>query len=254
MTRAQTYTSGLPQYRIVGAVVLVALLASITSAKADDEAPALGWTGQIALGGSLATGNTDRQALDLDSRFQLQSEHRQDRYKLLGDLAREKGVITAQRTEAAAQSNYDLSRDKFYILAFTQFIRDRFSGFSYEAQVGPGLGYRIVHTERLNFAVELASGYRYGALRGAGGHESQAFARGTAEIEYKLSDNAQLTNEALVTGDIKRVKIEDTFSVTSTLIRDIAARVSVNARYNSDPPVTVRKTDTLSKVSLVYAF
>ena len=54
--------------------------------------------------------------------------------------------------------------------------------------------------------------------------------------------------------DNERVKIEDTMAVTSTLIRDLAARISVNARHNTSPPAGVKRTDTLSKVSLVYAF
>ncbi len=254
MAQFQTRATSFCRDAAAGFAALLSVIAPDISAKADDTPPALGWTGQIALGGSLATGNTDRQALDLDGRLQLQSEHRQDRFKLLANLARENGVINAERTEGAAQSNYDISKDKFYVLGFTQYIRDRFSGFSYEAEIGPGVGYRFVRTDRLKFSVELAGGYRHAALRGTAGHDDQIFTRGTATVEYKLSDNAQLANEALVTGDDERIKIENTFSVTSTLIRKVAARISINARYSTSPPVGVKRTDTLSKVALVYAF
>jgi putative salt-induced outer membrane protein YdiY len=69
-----------------------------------------------------------------------------------------------------------------------------------------------------------------------------------------VSDSAKLANELHVTGYNERVKLEDTISITSTLIRKIATRISIDARYNTDPPPGVKHTDTLSKISLVYAF
>lgn len=231
-----------------------ALAAPARAAEGDKTLPPLGWAFEVALGGSLATGNTDRQALDLNSKAQLRTERREDRYRLLGDFGRENGVVTAERIEAGLQSNYNLSQDKFYLIGFTQYRRDKFSGFLYEAEVGPGLGYRFVYTDRMTFALEFSTGYRHGELRGVVNDDDLIFARGTATVDYQLSDQAKLTNEALVTGDNQRVRMEDTLSVTSTLIRDIALRASLNARYVSNPPVGIKKLDTLSKVALVYAF
>jgi putative salt-induced outer membrane protein len=240
-------------YAFVAAALWIAATGVPAHAQ-DDAPPALGWSGEIALGGSISTGNTDRQALDLDARAKFNTEHREDRYKLLGDLSQENGQTTAERAEVAAQTNYDIAKDKFYVLGFTGYRRDRFSGFRYEAEVGPGVGYRFVRNNRLEFFVEFAPGYRHGEVSGSGRDDDLIFARGTINIAYQLSDNAKLANEALLTGDAQRLKTENTFSVTSTLIRSLAARVSLNMRYNSNPPIGVRKTDTLTKVSLVYAF
>jgi len=242
------------QARAVTILAALAVLAGSGHALAADAPPALGWTGEAALGGSLATGNTDRQALDFDGRAQMRTDRREDRYKVLGDLARENGVIRSERIEVGAQTNYDLSKDKFYLIGFAQYRRDKFSGYRYEAELGPGVGYRFVYTDRLTFALEFASGFRHGELPGAVGDDNLLFARGTGTVDYQISDHAKLSNETLITGDNQRVKIEDTLSVTSSLISDIAVRVSLNARYNSNPPVTVKKMDTLSKVALVYAF
>ena len=251
MTLFQTHAKWLSR---LGAGALLAISAAAAPALADDAPPVMGWTGQIALGGSLATGNTDRQALDLDSKFQLQSDHRQDVFKVLGDLARENGLLTAERTLASAQSNFDISKDKLYVFGFAQYDRDRFAGFNYEAEIGPGLGYRFVRTDRLNFSVELSTGYYRASLTAGGGRENEIFTRGSAKVEYKITDTAQIANEALVTGYNERVNIEDTFSITSTLIRKLATRISIDARYNTDPPAGLKHTDTLSKISLVYAF
>ena len=258
MALFQTHKLRIRQGVLGWAVILVVLAGASGAAQAGDGGPELGWAGEIALGGSLATGNTDRQALDLESKAQYRTEHREDRYKLLGDLARENGVVTSERTEATAQSNYDISKDKFYLIAYTQVRRDTFSGFRYEAEIGPGVGYRFVRTNKLTFAVEFSTGYRHGEVDDIGtlsNDDDLIFARGTATLEYQISDNAKLANETLITGDNQRLKLEDTFSVTSTIIRDIALRASINARYNTDPPAAgVKKVDTLSKVAVVYAF
>ena len=251
MALIQTYAT-----RILGAALLCIgmIVPAFAADDAANKAPALGWTGEVALGGSLATGNTDRQALDLATKAQLRTEHREDRFKALGDLARENGVVTSERIEAGAQTNYDISKDKLYLLAAADYRRDKFSGFLYEAEIGPGIGYRFVRTDKLNFAVEFSVGYRHGELRGPGYDDDLPFARGTGTLEYQLSDHAKLANESLITGDSHRLILEDSFSVTSTLISDIAMRASINARYNTNPPVAVKKVDTVSKISLVYGF
>lgn len=122
----------------------LAWCASAGLARAGDAAPDLGWTGEIALGGSLATGNTDRQALDVAGKAQYRAARWENRFRLLGDLARENGTVTSERTEVGNQTNFDISKDKFYLLAFTQYRRNKFSGFSYEIEGGPGVGYRFV--------------------------------------------------------------------------------------------------------------
>jgi len=242
--------------RGVSVVVLAALSLSAGAVRAED-APSsdLGWSAEISLGGSFATGNTDRQALDLQTKVQHRTENREDRMKFMGDFAREKKTTTANRLQVSAQTNYDVAKDKLYVLAFAQFDRDRFSGFRYEAEAGPGLGYRVYDTDELALSVELSSGYRHSEVRLAGGSDNNVFVRASGRFEYKLSDNAKLANELFVSGDSDRTKIENTFSVTSTLVRNLAARISFNARHNTNPPsIGIKKTDTLSKVSLVYAF
>lgn len=239
----------------MGGALSCLVFAAPTARAADAAKPALGWSAEISLGGSLATGNTDRQALDLETKFKHRTEHREDRFKFLGDFARENKTTTADRIQVAAQTNYDIAKDKLYVLAFARYNRDRFSGFRYEAELGPGLGYRIFDTEDLTLAVELSTGYRHSGVRLTGRTDDRAFIRASSTLEYKLSDSAKLANELLISGDSDRVRTEDTFSVTSTLIRNLAARLSFNVRHNSNPPTGgVKKTDTLSKAALVYSF
>ena len=129
-------------HRLIKAAVCIGLtLAPAAPSRAAEKAshePDLGWSFEVALGGSLSTGNTDRQAMDLDSKAQFRNEKREDRWRLLGNLSRENGSVTANRVEGSAQTNVNLVDDKLYLLGFAEGRRDQFSGYRYETSAGPG--------------------------------------------------------------------------------------------------------------------
>jgi putative salt-induced outer membrane protein len=225
---------------------------SPSTAQEESSAPPRNWEAEVALGGSLSTGNTDRQALDVDAKASHRAGRFEDHYKLAGEFARENGNTTASRLNAGVQSNYDIS-ERFYALGFAEIERDTFSGFRHEEDVGLGAGYHVIETANLSFDIELAAGFRHGAIRG-GGSENKFSVRGTALVDYQISDSASLTNETLVSGDAAQFRAEDTLSLTATVVSNLAARISFNIRYNSNPPAGAKKTDTITKAQLVYAF
>ena len=238
--------------RLVFALVLgCAMVAGDRAATA--QPAGTGWTGEISAGGSIATGNTSRKAMDADIRAAKREGGLENRFRLLGTVAWETGVTTAQRVHASAQSNVDL-RPRTYGFGFAEYDDDRFSGFKFESSFGTGLGYRLLDTPKVAFSVEAGPGYRFSEVKETGAHEDELFARIVANFRYEISENARFTNETLVTYDAVRTKAENTVAVTSKLIGNLSGRVSFNVRYNSNPPVAIKSTDTLTKLSLVYGF
>ncbi len=258
MANTQVCSIPRPQARrgLFSAATIVATLtllgAAPGAAQSTDAEPSKNWEAEVALGASLSTGNTDRKSVDVDAKASHRAGRFEDHYKLSGEFARESGSTTASRVNGGVQSNYDIT-DRFYALGFAEVERDRFSGFRYETEVALGVGYRVIDTDDLSFDVELAPGYRHGAIRG-GGTDNKAFIRGSALLNYKISDTATLTNEATVSGESGQVRAENTLALTATVVSDLAARLSFNIRYNSNPPAGAEKTDTISKAQLVYAF
>jgi len=83
---------GLRRIAVAGATacaVAAALPTLAADGAAADNVPEQGFDGEIALGGSLATGNTSREAFDLDTKLNHRDGRREDRFKFTGDLARE---------------------------------------------------------------------------------------------------------------------------------------------------------------------
>lgn len=230
------------------------LLLSAPALAADNKTPNAKWIAELAAGGSLSTGNTKRNALDFDGKAKYRLGRVEDRYKLKAELGRERGTTTSQRWVAGYETNIDI-QDGLFVLGFAQFEKDKFAGFDSEITGGLGVGYRILQTSDMLLSVNAGPGYRISRLKAPLKDEKEIFARGTALFEYQISDSAKLTNDYSVSWDSDRTKFENTLAVTSKIIGSLAARLAFNARYNTKPPgVLVKKTDTVTKVALVYSF
>ncbi|MBL8645194.1 MAG: DUF481 domain-containing protein, partial [Rhodospirillaceae bacterium] len=199
------------------ATVLLAALAAGPAAAEDSKIANKTWVGEITLGGSLATGNTERTAFDAEANAKYRSGRVLDEYKFSGELAKESGSTTAERIKGSYQTNIDIE-DGLFALAFLTAEDDRFSGFKYELESGLGVGYRVISTSDLEISVEAAPGYRYSKASAPFATEKEIFARGTAKLNYQMSDNASLNDEVTVSWDDERTKIENTISVSSKII------------------------------------
>ena len=240
---------------VVVAVVVVAAagVAEAQPAPVAQSASANGWNGEFSVGGTFATGNTQRKSSDADMRLNHREGRLEDRFHLGGTMAWETGNTVAQRVAASAQGRFDW-KPRTYTYGLAEFTDDRFSGFRYEAAVSAGIGYRLIDAPRTSLTVDIGPGYRWSEVREAGDTEREVFARLGSTFRHDLSGNARVTNEAVLSYDEVRTRIEDTVAVTSKLIGSLAGRASFNVRFNSDPPANIKATDTLTKLSIVYEF
>jgi putative salt-induced outer membrane protein len=114
----------------------------------------------------------------------------------------------------------------------------------------------------MRLLLQIGPGYRYSkfpkpalsALPIVSSNENKLLIRGSADFEYVITNTLSMTNAFIVTWDSNRTKLENTTAITSELIGDLSTRLSLNIRYNTEPPLLTQKTDTLTKVSLVYGF
>ncbi len=220
-----------------------------------------GLSGEINVGGSIATGNTDTTRVDAEIKARYRAGRLEDNYRLMAEFADDNGTTTAQRILGSVESRYDM-RDSLFVFGYLEYDDDRFSGFKYEVEAAAGAGYKVFDEDDMRLLIQAGPGYRYSKLSTptppapplVNSSEDEFLVRGSANFEYDFSDNVAITNDFIVTWDSDRTKIENTIALTSNLIGDLATRISFNVRHNTDPPALTRKTDTLSKVSLVYGF
>lgn len=245
------------QIKVCAPLLTLAILAPYAQAVENAE----GLSGEINVGGSMATGNTDTTRFDAEFKARFNAGRMEDNYRLLGEFADDNGSTTAQRILASVESRYDM-RDRLFVFGFLEFDDDKFSGFKYEIEGAFGAGYKVFDDANKRLLIQAGPGYRYSkfstpvppAAPLVNSSQDEFVVRGSADFEYDISATTSLTNNSIVTWDSSRTTLENTTALTSTLLGDLATRLSFNIRHNTDPPLLTKKTDTLTKVSLVYGF
>lgn len=224
---------------------------AVTTGMPDDPVP--GWQGEIALGGSRHSGNSET-ANATAAAVATYAGHAW-RHELEGkfDFASDAGDTTAQRWLASYQPNYDFS-ETLYGFGRVEYEDDRFSGFAYQMSETVGLGYRLLREAPLSVTLEAGPGARQSKEAATGEVMHELTARGALKLAWTISEGAKLTNDTVVTVGEEHTLTTNATALTASLIGDLSLRLSLEVRNNSNPPPDTRPTDTAAKGSLVYAF
>lgn len=210
------------------------------------------WTGQGELGAFNSTGNAENTGIT--AAIALTKEGINWRHKLRGraDYQKAGGVTTREQFLAGYEANLKIS-DRLFAFAAAQYERDRFQGFSARYAVSGGLGYDVIVEDDMTLSVQAGPGWRRTELTNGTSTSSIA---GTASLDFdwQLAENIAFTQD--VSGFIQ--------SGSSTLISDtglqagiadnLSVRLSYTVEHDTDPPLGAVKTDTLSRITVIYDF
>ena len=211
------------------------------------------WSGDIELGGSRATGNTETEQVNAAVKVKYKSAPWETTFKLTYDFASDSGGINTQRLKANADTEYSFT-ERFFTFGLIEFIDDRFSGFDYELTQAVGIGYRLIKTKDVEFKISAGPGLRISEREDTGVTEFEPVERSNANFAWKISESAKFTNDTTATWGTKRTITENTAAITVKIIEKLSGLLSYYLRNNSKPPPGNKKTDTLTKASLVYTF
>jgi len=104
--------------------------------------PPVKLTGNITLGGTSQSGNTDRLSGSIGAEAGIKSDHSRFSLRFLFNYAEEKGQETANNTYLNLEYDYFFTK-KFYGLLALELYKDRFAGLNLRTVVGPGAGYQL---------------------------------------------------------------------------------------------------------------
>ncbi|OAO01215.1 hypothetical protein A8B75_15675 [Sphingomonadales bacterium EhC05] len=224
------------------------------------------WKGQGELGGFRSTGNTRNLGITGGVKLVKDAVKWRLNFRARADYERNRGRTTRDQISVTIEPNYKFSK-KLYAYGLTQFERDLLQGFSARYTVSGGLGYELVKTKDVRLAVKAGPAIRITHFVGGDSKSSLAGLVGV-DFDWQISDNLKLTQDAGGTwasdaqGFTSAVAIIDSESTTLTattaldakLIGSLSTRFSYKIEHETNPPVGRIKTDTLSRVSLVYDF
>jgi putative salt-induced outer membrane protein len=211
------------------------------------------WKGKGEAGAVIARGNSDADTVNLKLEMAKELDRWKHGFGIQALRATNDSDKTAERYAAFWQSDYKLD-DRTYLLGGLRYEDDRFSGFDYQASATTGIGRKFIDTETTKFSGQAGVGYKRLEYALTGLVESEAIFAGELKLEHALTETTKIIDKFVVevgssntfaANDLAlQVKMSDSFSLAA----------GIGVRYNSDPPLGLKTTDTITTLNLVYGF
>lgn len=210
------------------------------------------WSGKGELGAFRSTGNAENTGLTAGLGLVRDGINWRHKLSARADYQETSGVVTREQYLAAYEPNFKIT-DRLYAYGLAQYERDRFQGFSARYSLSGGLGYDILTGPDMTLSVKAGPAWRRTELVG-GGSTSNLAGLAAADFDWKLAETITLTQDAsaLVQSG------SSTFISDTGLVAKVSGKLSVRLSYTLEhdtaPPPGSVKTDTLSRVTLIYDF
>ena len=211
-----------------------------------------GWTGEGEVGGFISTGNTDENGLAAGLKFNKATLRWRHIVELSADYKRTDDVLTKERYFGVYTANYKLG-ERYYAWGRLSAERDQFAGFDARLSEGAGIGYRWIDTKALKLDVEGGPALRQTDYTGGGRRKSIA-ARLAQMLAWQISDDVRISQSAATFLESGNSTFIASAGLTTKLRSAVSARASFDVRHDQNPPNDRQKTDTTSRVTLVYDF
>ncbi|MEL7198734.1 MAG: DUF481 domain-containing protein [Pseudomonadota bacterium] len=210
------------------------------------------WTGQGQLGAFRSTGNASNTGVTAG--LSLERVGIKWRHKLTGlvDYQESQGVTTREQFLAAYEANYNIS-PRLFAYGLAQWERDTFQGFSARYSASGGLGYRVIDNEKMQLAVKAGPAYRQTEFVD-GTSDSSIAGLAALDFDWKISDNLTFTDDAAAFIQSGNSTYTNTAGITAALGGGLSASASYTIEHDTNPPPGAVRTDTLSRITLIYDF
>ncbi|MBP8231681.1 MAG: DUF481 domain-containing protein [Rhizorhabdus sp.] len=235
-------------------------LAEATARKAQEQRDRLAsagllelWTGQVELGGSWSTGNTRTLGLYGGTKLKRSGLDWQHDLTARIDYQETDKVATTERAVVAWQPRYKISRS-YYAFGLTQYEHDRFLGYRHRLTAGAGLGVVLSDSTRFRLEVDVGPAFRFTSFYGPEGDEKRLAGRGGLNMRWTPIPRLTLAQEVALYVEKDNSTATSTTSIETLLFGPLKGRLSYNVQYERDAPEGQKRTDTVSRASLVYAF
>jgi len=214
-----------------------------------------GWSGEASLAGSKTTGNTDTTDVGLGINLQKESDVWRHKFNGSFDYGTNNDVDNKQRLFLGYQIDRDIN-DRLYAYGNGNYYNDNFGAYSEGYFVGGGLGYKVILPDPIGWDLEAGAGFRSQktqetALLASEKSEELAL-RAASNFDYKFNDNVSFYNDSEILWGDSDTYIWNETGITAQLMGNLSARASFRIDTHSDVPAGREKTDTITRVGVVY--
>jgi len=211
-----------------------------------------GWSGEAALTGSKTTGNTETEDVGLGLNLVKSADVWRHKFNASVDYGSTAGFKDKQRFVLGYQIDRDIT-DRLYAYGNADYFQDDFGAFETGYFIGTGVGYKLVLPDPLQWDVEGGLGYRSQKSQElVPVTENELAFRAASNIDYAFNDNVSLYNHSELLYSESDTYIWNETGITAQLMGNLAARASFRIDNHSTVPVGREKTDTITRVGVVY--
>lgn len=211
------------------------------------------WTGKGELGVVLARGNSKADTVNAKLDMATESDSWKNGFGIAALRASNDGERNAERYNAFWQTDYKFS-DRTYWFGGARYEDDRFSGFDYQASLTTGIGRKFIDTDATKLSGQAGAGYRRLKNALTGKEFSDAIFSGELKFERTLTETTKLLNKLVVESGSKNTFGSNELALQVKMTDSLSLAAGLGVRYNTDPPVGRKNTDTLTTLNVVYGF
>lgn len=210
------------------------------------------WKGEIEVGASRSTGNSDSLGLYGAARFEREGINWRHKVIARADVQESDGITTKERVTASWQPNYKFD-SRLYAYGIGEYEHDRSLGYASRFTGGGGLGYRVAASRKLTLDMEGGPVLRRTDFIEAP-DETTIAGRASLGMGWKVTPTLQLSQDAAVYLESGNNNATSTTALDTRLLGALKARFSYSLQYERDAPEDRKSLDTLSRATIVYSF
>jgi len=212
-------------------------------------------TGNITVGGTSQSGNTDRASASIGAEAAIRSDNDRFSLRFLFNYAQEKGDETANNTYLSLKYDYFFTK-KFYGLLALELLKDKFVDLNLRTIVGPGVGYQIWDDPTKSLSFEAGVTY-FSEDHINNPHKDWAAARLAGNFRYQFFKIITFADLIEIYPNLNHGG-EYTLRNEASLISPLGAAWSLKLsniwRRDSDPPPAIERDDITWILGLQYSF
>jgi len=211
------------------------------------------WTGQGELGFTSTSGNTDSQ--NLNARLSLSRQIQQWKHGASIDVLQAKtdGIKSADSREFRWRSEYGFG-EKSYAYGQARFQQDKFAGYDHVTSLVAGLGSRFVETERHLLDLSAGVGYRDTKDSEFGVTTNNAIVASDLAYQYRISDTATFDQTILLEAGEDNTYVQSDTALRARIYDKLSSKIGYQIKHNTDVTPSIKNTDRIVTVALVYDF
>ncbi|EOD79124.1 membrane protein [Grimontia indica] len=220
------------------------------------------WQSEVELGFQALSGNSD--SMTINSRLGV--NYTEGPYRHTSEakflLVEKDGEEDKRKSEFESQANYKFD-PKRYVWGNISFLDDKYGPYYEDLTVAAGLGYQAIWQEDLSLLLEIGPGYRYQTpnLDELDDDDlilpydvEEAILRGQAELSWQMTKTALFEGRITAISGPSNTSFEARASVSTSLIDDLAIKLSTTQKYISEVPPGLKNLDSIFTVNMLYKF